>query len=60
MLSMVLLVLLLCFEPAKASLLEPAKAALLLGLLTSLVESKGLGEQVLAVLPLRIHEGAGR
>ena len=33
MLSMVLLVLLLCFEPAKASLLEPAKAALLLGLL---------------------------
>ena len=33
MLSMVLLVLLLCFEPAKASLLEPAKAALLLALL---------------------------
>ena len=32
MLSMVLLVLLLCFEPAKASLFEPAKAILLLGL----------------------------
>ena len=28
MLSMVLLVLLLCFEPAKAGLLEPAKAAM--------------------------------
>ena len=33
MLSMVLLVVLLCVEPAKATLLEPAKAALFLGLL---------------------------
>ena len=32
MLSMVLLVLLLCFEPAKASLFQPAKATLFLGL----------------------------